>query len=103
MFEGVRMLVVDEVSFLKDSELKTMMTHLQNIGDPRKPFGGYNIFFGGDFQQMKPVNVTDNEILWHPSSSQKIEQHINCAIILEGMHRFRDDQRYGDMLKHLCA
>ena len=49
MFEGVRILVVDEVSFLKDSELKTMMKHLQNIGDPHKPFGGYNIVFGGDF------------------------------------------------------
>ena len=72
MFEGVCMLVVDEVSFLKDLELKTMMKHLQNIGDPHKPFGGYNIVVGGDFQQMKPVNVTDNEILWHISSSKRI-------------------------------
>ena len=103
MFEGVRILVIDEVSFLKDSELKTMMKHLQNIGDSHKPFGGYNIVFGGDFQQMKPVNVSDNEILWHPSSSKRFEQHVNCVIILEGMHRFRDDRRYGDMLKRLCA
>ena len=61
MFEGVRILVIDGVSFLKDSELKTTMKHLQNIVDPHNPFGGYNIVFGGDFQQMKPVNVTDNE------------------------------------------
>ena len=52
---------------------------------------------------MKPVNVSDNEILWHPSSSKRFEQHVNCVIILEGMHRFRDDRRYGDMLKRLCA
>ena len=49
MFEGVRILVIDEVSFLKDSELKIMMKHLQNIGDSHKPFGGYNIVFWGDF------------------------------------------------------
>ena len=47
MFEGVRILVIDEVSFLKDSELQTMMKHLQNIGDSHKPFGGYNIVLGG--------------------------------------------------------
>ena len=52
---------------------------------------------------MKPANVSDNEILWHPSSSKRFEQHVNCVIILESMHRFRDDRRYGDMLKRLCA
>ena len=33
-FEGVRILAVEEVSFLKDTELKKMQRHLQNIGDP---------------------------------------------------------------------
>ena len=47
MFEGVRILVVDEVSFLKDSELDKMMKHLQHLGDSHLPFGGYNIVFGG--------------------------------------------------------
>ena len=102
-FEGVRILVIDEVSFLKDFELKRLMEHLQNIGDSHKPFGGYNIIFGGDFQQMKPVNVPDSEILWHPSSSGKFEQVVNCAIILEGIHRFKDNRRYGEMLKRLCS
>ena len=48
-FEGVRILVVDEVSFLKDTELNKMQQHLQNLGDPHRPFGGYNIVFSGDF------------------------------------------------------
>ena len=43
MFEGVRILVVDEVSFLRDLELDKMMKHLQNLGDSHLPFGGYNI------------------------------------------------------------
>ena len=28
---------------------------------------------------MKPANVSDNEILWHPSSSKRFEQHVNCV------------------------
>ena len=102
-FEGVRILVVDEVSFLKDTELKKIQRHLQNLGDPHRPFGGYNIVFSGDFRQMKPVKVPDSQILWHPASSGLFGRIINCAIILDGMHRFRDDRRYGEMLKRLCT
>ena len=41
MFEDVRILVIDKISFLKDSEPKTMTKCLQNKGDSHKPFGGY--------------------------------------------------------------
>ena len=47
MFEDVCILVIDKVSFLKDSELKTMIKHLQNIEDSHKPFEGYIIGLGG--------------------------------------------------------
>ena len=103
VFGGVRILVVDEVYFLKDAELKKMQQHLQNIGDPRSPLGGYTIVFSGDFQQTKPVKVPDSQILWHPASSGFFEHIVNCAVILEGMHCFRDDRRYREMLKRLCT
>jgi hypothetical protein len=102
VFHGVRTLIIDEVSFLKDRELLKLGSNLQKIGDNHKPFGGYNIIFAGDFQQNEPVKMKDKEKLWHPSSSRHFENTINCCIILDGLHRFRDDERYGRILQKLC-
>ena len=102
-FERVRILVVDEVSLLKDTELKKMQQHLQNLGDPHRPFGGCNIVFSRDFRQMKPVKVPDSQMLWHPASLGLFGRIVDCAITLDGMHRFRDDRRHGEMLKRLCT
>ena len=79
-----------------------MDRNLKYVGDARKPFGGFSIVFGGDFQQLRPVKVDDKEILWHPSSSNHFENSLNCAIVLDGMHRFTNDKVYGDLLKRLC-
>jgi hypothetical protein len=101
-FEGVRILIIDEVSFLSDRELLKLDRTLQRIGDRRKPFGGYSIIFSGDFQQNEPVRMKPSEKLWHPTSSRHFENNINCAIILDGIHRFRDDEAYGRILQRLC-
>ena len=103
MYEGVRVLIIDEVSFLKDSELLKLDRNLKKVGDSHKPFGGFSIVFGGDFQQIEPVGVKTKEILWNPGSSRHFENSLNCAIVLDGMHRFKDDLRYGEMLKQLCS
>ena len=61
MFEGVHILpIIDEVSFLSDSELMKQDEKLKKIGDPYKVFGGYSIVFGGDFQQIKLAGVKNN-------------------------------------------
>lgn len=101
-FEGVRILIIDEVSFLTDRELLKLDRTLQRIGDRSKPFGGYSIIFSGDFQQNEPVRMKPSEKLWHPTSSGHFESSINCAIILDGIHRFRDDEAYGRILQRLC-
>ena len=67
-FEGVCILIIDKVSFLTDSQLLKMDRMLKKIGNENKPFGGYNLVFGGDFQQLKPVGVEDKKVLWHPTS-----------------------------------
>lgn len=101
-FHGVRVLIIDEVSFLKDSELIKLDRILQKISDNRKPYGGYNIIFAGDFNQCEPVRMTDKEKLWHRLSSRHFEHNINCCIILDGLHRFKDDVEYGLILQRLC-
>ena len=102
-FQGVRILIIDEISFLKDSELLKIDRNLKNIADSRKPFGGYSIIFAGDFSQCEPVGMTDKEKLWHPFSSRHFENNINCCIILDGLHRFKDDEEYGLILQRLCS
>ena len=96
MFDGVQILVVDKVSFLKTSELTTMMNHLQNLGDSHLPFGGYNIVFVGDFQKLKPVNVKDSQILWYPSSSEKLN---NMSTMLSYWMTYIASGIIGDMGK----
>ena len=99
----VRILIIDEVSFMKASELRKLECTLrEKNGDRTKPFGGFNIVFCGDFQQLRPVSVPDDEILWHPAAGGFFEKFINCAIVLDGMHRFSDDIGYGHILKRLC-
>ena len=99
----VRILIIDEISFMMVDDLRKLEKTLRTrVGDPSKPFGGFNIVFCGDFQQLKPIGATDENLLWHPESGGFFEKFINCAIVLDGMHRFKDDTQYGELLKRLC-
>ena len=100
-YESVRILVLDEISFLRDKELLAIDKALKKVGERRKPFGGFSIVFSGDFMQETPVGSGSKEQIWHPKSSQHFENNINSAVILEGMHRFKDDPRYGNFLKQV--
>ena len=71
----VRILIIDEISFMKVHELRLLEKTLrERIGDPTKPFGGFNIVFCGDFQQLRPVGVENEDILWHPDSKGYFEK-----------------------------
>ena len=100
-YESVRILVLDEISFLRDKELLAIDKALKKVGERRKPFGGFSIVFSGDFMQETPVGSGSKEQIWHPKTSQHFENNINSAVILDGMHRFKDDQRYGNFLKQV--
>ena len=45
IFKDVRILVIDEASFMKDKELLLLQDRLQAMGDRNKPFGGFSIVF----------------------------------------------------------
>ena len=63
-------------------------------------FGGIHVIFVGDFFQLKPPNGAPiYEIYnscWHDS-----KLGINSVIYLNSSHRFKDDQRWGDMLSRI--
>ena len=99
----VRILIIDEISFMMVDDLRKLEKTLRTrIGDPTKPFGGFNIVFLWNFQQLKPIQATNEHLLWHPASKGFFEKFINCAIVLDGMHQFKDDIQYGKLLKRLC-
>ena len=94
---NVRILVIDEVSFMKDSEMRKLDRQLkQCCGDRNKPFGGLSIVFAGDFQQLEPSGAEKNELLF--SGATFWETTLNAILILQNDHRFKDDPKYGRLL-----
>lgn len=100
-WKDVRILIIDEISFMKDSELLRLDTRLKEMGDRNKPFGGFSIIFAGDFRQLEPSKSSDKDLLFSSTSSGHWENCINATIILDNSHRFKDDPEYGKLLKRM--
>ena len=100
-WQDVRILIVDEVSFMSDKNLNTLDVKLKEIGNRAKPFGGYSIIFSGDFRQLEPVGSTELDLLFSSLSSKHWDNCINAIIILDNDHRFKEDPEYGQMLKRM--
>jgi hypothetical protein len=97
-WENVRILVVDEVSYFSKTDLETLdrkLRRLKRRGDAE--YGGVHIVFAGDLRQLEPVRgkpfYHDWCACWQGS--------LNCAIILENNHRFKDDPEYGHLLARI--
>lgn len=100
-WQGVRILIIDEISFMKSTEMRRLDENLQIIGDSTKPFGGFSIIFSGDFRQLEPPGAKPNELLFSRDASIDWEEKLNAVVILENKHRFKDDPRYGRVLKKM--
>ena len=86
---------------MSDSVLKMLDIKLKDIGNRTQIFGGFSILFSGDFRQLEPVCSNKKELLFSILSSGVFENNINVVIILNNEHRFKDDPRYGQMLKRM--
>ena len=101
-WEDVRILVIDEISFMKDFELKRLDMRLRELRrDRAKPFGGLSIIFSGDFRQLEPTKSEDSDLLFSSNSSRHFENCINAYIILSNNHRFKGDPEYGELLSRM--
>ena len=100
-WQGVRLLIIDEISFMSDSVLKKLDKKLKQIGNAARVFGGFSIIFSGDFRQLEPVCSNDSELLFSSLSSGLWDNSINVVIILDNDHRFKEDPEYGKMLKRM--
>ncbi len=95
----MRILVIDEVSFMSDSNLKnsTGNSHKLEIG----PGCSVSIIFAGDFHQLEPICSKESDILFSSKSTQQWDQNINAIIILDNKRRFNEDPEYGKMLRRM--
>eukprot|EP00985_Skeletonema_marinoi_P004357 scaffold1904_cov152-Skeletonema_marinoi.AAC.1 len=86
--EDVKILIIDEISFFKTSDMQKLDQQLQKLTGRRKIFGGISIVFSGDFHQLKPI-CSEGEVLYSGSASASApawEQALNCAIFLNNSH-----------------
>ena len=108
-WEQVRILIIDEVSFSPEDQMDKLNARLNlvrrklsggnEVLSPNMIFGGYLIIFIGDFQQLLPVKVKENQLLY--AKSGLWGNSINVAIVLNNSHRFKDDPEFGDILKRM--
>ena len=55
--------------------------------------------FCGDFWQLEPV--TGNPLYSHLRADKKWVTSINSHVVLAGLHRFKDDPEWGEILKRI--
>ncbi len=100
-WQDVRILVIDEVSFMSDKILEALDVKLKEIRNRVKPFGGLSIIFAGDFRQLEPVGSTEFDLMFLSLSSKHWDNCINAIIILDNVHCFKKDPEYGETLKRM--
>ncbi len=100
-WQDVQILIVDEVSFMSDKILEALDIKLKEIGNKAKPFGGFSIIFAGDFRQLEPVWSMEFDLMFSWLSSKHWDNCINAIIILDNVHCFEKDPKYGEMLKRM--
>ena len=53
-WKDVRVLVLDEVSFFKTTDMETLDRNLRKLKSCDEPYGGLHVVFSGDFHQLQP-------------------------------------------------
>jgi hypothetical protein len=98
-WKDVRILIIDEISFFKVSEMQKLDKKLKKLtGVNNLPYGGVSIVFSGDFHQLQPICKSDDILYSCSPGATAWENTINCAIFLENSHRFKDDPVYGEIM-----
>jgi len=90
-WSGVRILVIDEISFVTEHKSKKLDVGLHQYRDHNKVFRGHCIVFVGDRQLIRG--------LYSRNSHQFFESILTGIIILDNEHRFKDNPEFGKLLK----
>jgi hypothetical protein len=95
-WKDTRLVIVDEISFASAQTIEKMDQNLRELTQRKfEQFGGLNVVFSGDFRQLDPVKA----IPIYLSDCPQFQQWVNCYVELQGNHRFRDDPKWGNLLR----
>ena len=97
----VKILIMDEISFMSVKHLQLISKRLQQLFDCTSPFGGLSVIFCGDFRQLE--FESEGQLLYTTQSNLYFENLLNAALILENKHRFRDDPLYGEIMSAMWS
>ena len=99
-WKETRLLIIDEVSFMSVKKLNKLNAVMQKLRENwRQAYGGLNIVFCGDFRQLEPVGQGENALYEATGADRRLwHDAINCFLELKGLHRFKDDPRWGTVL-----
>jgi ATP-dependent DNA helicase PIF1 len=109
MYEGIRLLIIDEISMVRADIIDAIDLFLRANGPQQgKPFGGVQVMFVGDLFQLPPViNTSEMELLRDRGYEQA---HFFNAMALSGKEMtmielqkiFRQkDKEFTDILNHI--
>lgn len=99
----VKILIIDEISFMSVKHLQLISKRLQQLFDCTSPFGGMSVIFCGDFRQLEFGSGSEDQTLYTTHSNLYFENLLNAALILENKHRFKDDPLYGEMMRDMWS
>ena len=96
-WETTRMVIIDEVSFMSEGDVKLIERKLKYLKDEHnQPYGGLNIIFVGDMRQLEPCRKIDG--LLYQNHIPVFHSLLNCYVELNGMHWFKEDKQYGAIM-----
>jgi hypothetical protein len=96
-FANTRMIIIDEISFCKATQLGQLDQKLKILKEePNLTYGGVHVLFCGDFHQLPPIGGpsvsiwVQEQLLWH--------NVLNSFVELTGTWRFLEDPEWGEIL-----
>ena len=91
---STKMLIIDEVSFLDEDNIRKLDKHMRKLKEKDVMFGGVHIAFVGYFLRCCLLEV------YLCSKNNTIQFiAINSAVYLNVSHQFSEDPMYGEIMK----
>ena len=96
-WQHTRLLIIDEISFASKQDIININEKVKYLRDNATTlYGGLNVIFCGDFRQLEPVK--EGAIQIYQEEFAEFHGAINSYIELRGMHRYRFDLPWGELL-----
>jgi hypothetical protein len=97
LWTATRLLVIDEISFASKDDFSELHKKIRLLKqNMHSPYGGLSIIFSGDMRQLEPVGSLKKPV--YAEDCPEFKDWVNCFIELKGMHRFKQDPEWGELL-----